>query len=1311
MKKIYLIIILILSITVQAQKSAFKEYDKHNRIQQQDRIFLSKLPSLHLPPDYYENKDVFPVTVDNSEQSCWRPVFAQVDYECGQASGIGLAYTYEINRLRGLPSNVSANQYPPHYAWNWGNGGEGWYGVSYFHSFEMLKFGGVPNVSTYGGMYIGDEEYRVKHWMTGYDNYYQAMQNRINEVYKIDLSTAEGIATLKAWIYDHTNGSEIGGVANFYANAPWDLKVLPVGTPEAGKHLIIEWGGANHGMTICAYHDSICWDYNEDGQYTNDIDINGDGEVDVKDWEIGGFKFANTYSGGPGFGDNGFCYMTYKSCADPPENGGIWDNAVHVLFAKEQMQPLLTAKIKLTGNNRGSVRVRMGYSLDENPEFVMQFPIFNFQGGNNYFQGGTEEEDKTIELGLDITPFLNMIPSGTNANFFLLVDENDPNGNNNGLVNNFSIIDYTDGINEISCTQTNVPMVNNGTLILSINHTVNYNNTLNIVTDEMDNGTIYQAYEFQIDADGGVPPYYFDFDKNYELTEQAEEFPSIDEENITPGNPNNGFVYHTLGFDFPFYGKTFDEVRVSVDGFLYFEDLFSWPYSIYDFFNFSKNTIIAPFMSDLYLNENDGIWYQGNDTSAFFRWKASIESSGTSDLNFAIGLFQSGRINLYYGNNTYPPVEWISGVSSGDNVFYQLTDVNSSPALPTNIMFTFDNQNINDFLQISPDGIVSGTPLVPYENIPVKIRVRDANNFYFNKLLSFSTDESAYVLIQEYSAVNTNGSSTLQCGDTVSISINLKNIGTLSVEGLNMTISENDQYLVLIDSTASLGSFAVGETKIFENEFTFVIGETTPNNYPVHLQTEISDGISVEWNDEMIFTGYAPVIIGTALSVEDGENGHLDPGETTNIVLHVKNTGGVALDDISVECSSSDPFITINEGTALINTLSPNETTTVTFNITVDEDAPLGSLSSYNFTFVADPSYENNTTLGLLIGFVFEGFETGNFSSLPWTSDGDALWTVKNGGGYEGDYFAESGDISDSQESNLELHTCFISEGQIAFAHRVSSEQNYDFLSFSLDGIEKASWSGKTSWELYSCPVSAGVHTLKWSYTKDYSISHGTDNAAIDSITFPPIGDINPQMAFDPGLIQDSLLPDILHNDTILVQNTGNFPLFFDIECVDEQNNPIDWLVTNQNTGSLNAGDSQQIILTINTSGMNNGDYQAIVRFTDHTAQTHDIPISLNVDILNAIQKPETARIKIFPNPFTNSINIGIELKQSSNVQYRIFDVQGKLLKYENLGRLSGGSHTISWNGQIHNVDVRKGIYYISISTKDTYEVLKIIKM
>lgn len=251
-------------------------------VKQEGRDFPD-YPLLELP-DSHLNKQL-PVVVGNSVYPYMRPIFQQQGASCGQAAGIAYNFCYEINGARNLPSNVATDQYPTHFAWNFMNAGTYYgVGVSYFHSFEILRTLGCPNEATFGPITMDNPYY----WMSGYDKYYSAMHNRISNVHSIHLGNTRGLLTLKNWLNDHLEGSAVGGLANIYIGYSTSF-VLPPDSPEAGKNIVINWQPeATHAMTIVGYHDSIRYDVNNDGQYTNNIDITSDGIIDMRDWEIGG---------------------------------------------------------------------------------------------------------------------------------------------------------------------------------------------------------------------------------------------------------------------------------------------------------------------------------------------------------------------------------------------------------------------------------------------------------------------------------------------------------------------------------------------------------------------------------------------------------------------------------------------------------------------------------------------------------------------------------------------------------------------------------------------------------------------------------------------------------------------------------------------------------------------------------------------------------------------------------------------------------------------------------------------------------------
>lgn len=129
-----------------------------------------------------------------------------------------------------------------------------------------------------------------------------------------------------------------------------------------------------------------------------------------------------------------------------------------------------------------------------------------------------------------------------------------------------------------------------------------------------------------------------------------------------------------------------------------------------------------------------------------------------------------------------------------------------------------------------------------------------------------------------------------------------------------------------------------------------------------------------------------------------------------------------------------------------------------------------------------------------------EDFETGDFSKNEWQHSGNANWSIVTDTVYEGTYATKSGTITHSQTSTLEI-TLDTTFENISFYRKVSSESNYDYLRFYIDGAEQSKWAGTLDWSQQTYAITSGEHTFKWSYTKDGSVSTGSDCAWIDNIT------------------------------------------------------------------------------------------------------------------------------------------------------------------------------------------------------------------
>jgi M6 family metalloprotease-like protein len=115
---------------------------------------------------------------------------------------------------------------------------------------------------------------------------------------------------------------------------------------------------------------------------------------------------------------------------------------------------------------------------------------------------------------------------------------------------------------------------------------------------------------------------------------------------------------------------------------------------------------------------------------------------------------------------------------------------------------------------------------------------------------------------------------------------------------------------------------------------------------------------------------------------------------------------------------------------------------------------------------------------------------------------GGVDWWWQTAVAHDGSDAARSGRIADDQTSSLETTGVF-DAGTATFWWKVSSEAGFDFLRFSIDGVVQDAIAGEVGWVQQSYPVAAGIHTLKWEYSKDGSGSSGIDAAWLDQVVLP----------------------------------------------------------------------------------------------------------------------------------------------------------------------------------------------------------------
>jgi hypothetical protein len=118
-----------------------------------------------------------------------------------------------------------------------------------------------------------------------------------------------------------------------------------------------------------------------------------------------------------------------------------------------------------------------------------------------------------------------------------------------------------------------------------------------------------------------------------------------------------------------------------------------------------------------------------------------------------------------------------------------------------------------------------------------------------------------------------------------------------------------------------------------------------------------------------------------------------------------------------------------------------------------------------------------------------------------YTTSGSYNWSVTTGDSHTGGSSAVAPTaLGDSQSSTLQ--TTITGFTSISFWWKVSSEANYDYLKFYVDGVLKDQIAGTVAWQQKTYSVSSGSHTIKWVYAKDGSVSSGSDVGWVDQVVY-----------------------------------------------------------------------------------------------------------------------------------------------------------------------------------------------------------------
>jgi len=465
----------------------------------------------------------------------------------------------------------------------------------------------------------------------------------------------------------------------------------------------------------------------------------------------------------------------------------------------------------------------------------------------------------------------------------------------------------------------------------------------------------------------------------------------------------------------------------------------------------------------------------------------AVETLGTdmtSSYWSSYHLFGDPSLMVYYGVPTDLSVSHNTTISPGETSFTVNTRAYAYVAL------TDDDGVLHGVARANSSGVAE-----------VTMTSFNSGNAYLVITAQFAKPHFATIAIETatgpYVTVETITAHNNEYGALCTVDITLENTGVEISPNASISATTSSIFATIVDGTETFGNIAINGTVTRNNAISLNISNLVPDQEVIRVDVVITDSYSKStYNSYFNIIANAPYL---EYNYTLAPAGSINPGDTRSFDFTVTNNGHSDASGISADLSVSGINAVITETTSIGNSLAIGSSSHVVYDVYIDIATPTGSTAAFDLNILGDKNVNDHYIFSETIG-VFEDFETGDFTKNPWTFSGDADWIISTNSPYEGSFSAASADISDNENSSLEISVEFFGAGSISFYKKVSSETNFDFLKFYIDGSVQGEWSGDGSWSNESYDVSAGVHNLKWEFDKDSYVSSNDDCGYVDYI-------------------------------------------------------------------------------------------------------------------------------------------------------------------------------------------------------------------
>ena len=173
-------------------------------------------------------------------------------------------------------------------------------------------------------------------------------------------------------------------------------------------------------------------------------------------------------------------------------------------------------------------------------------------------------------------------------------------------------------------------------------------------------------------------------------------------------------------------------------------------------------------------------------------------------------------------------------------------------------------------------------------------------------------------------------------------------------------------------------------------------------------------------------------------------------------------------------------------------------------------------------------------------------------------------------------------------------------------------------------------------------------------------------------------------------------------NCKVKVADSGDPSVFDESDDFFTIQNSLDWISLDITEGQLQAGETDDIRVTLDATDMVEGTYEAEVLVVNNAGPSIAVPVTLIVNETGT--EVEVVPASVFlsrnhPNPFNPKTSISFGLPESKNARLAVYDPAGRLVRMLVNGPLAEGIHAYEWDGRDESGEaVASGVYFAKLN-------------